>query len=90
MPAQEVATVIMTRCLQCGEELVIDVVREGEGYFFGYDTDFYGTGIDDQRDPHEIVGYFCKRCGSQLRGVARRYGIKTGQPRAKPADKEMQ
>jgi hypothetical protein len=77
IPAQEAMTVITTRCLQCGEELAIDVLREGEGYFFGYDTDFYGAGIDDQRDPHEIVGYFCRRCGSQLRDVAGLYGKKT-------------
>ena len=61
---------IKAKCLLCGCEFFIDYVDEGMGYFLGYDTDFYGDTIDDQRDPHEVVGYYCKRCGSYLRAQA--------------------
>ena len=67
---------IKTKCLDCGNDLTIDSVKEGEGYFFGYDTDYYGCGIGEERDPHEIVGYYCKECGEKLRRKAEAIGWK--------------
>ena len=58
---------LQTKCLQCGQKLIIDNIREGEGYFFGYDTDYYGLGWGDIKDPHEVIGYYCKECGDKLK-----------------------
>ena len=57
---------IKTKCLGCGCALEINLAREGEGYFFGYDTDYYGDSFDDMRDPHHIIGHYCKKCGEKL------------------------
>ena len=65
---------IKTRCLQCGCAVEIDSVREGEGYFFGYDTDYYGDTLDDMRDPHQVIGHYCERCGSFLKAKAEKIG----------------
>ena len=58
---------LQTECLLCGQKLKIDYIQEGDGYFFGYDTNYYGMGMDDIKDPHEVIGYYCKRCGDKLR-----------------------
>jgi len=62
---------IETKCLNCGIELLING-GEGDGYFLGYDTQYYGD--REPKDPHEIVGYFCGRCGSFLRAKATEIG----------------
>lgn len=64
---------IRTSCLSCGSRLEIDNIHEGEGYFFGYDTDYYGDYIE-ARDSHEVIGYYCKVCGDNLRGRAEAMG----------------
>ena len=66
-----------TRCLQCGCAIEIDNVREGEGYFFGYDTAYYGDSFEDERDPHQVIGHYCKRCGSFLKAEAEKIGCKS-------------
>ena len=65
---------IKTECLQCGKTLLVNSIHEGDGYFFGYDTDYYGDTVDDQRDPHQVIGYYCKRCGSFLKAEAEKIG----------------
>lgn len=65
---------IRTNCLDCGSPIEIDNIQEGEGYFFGYDTDYYGLGFDDEKDPHNIIGYYCKKCGLRLRCKAEKIG----------------
>jgi hypothetical protein len=65
---------IKSKCLQCGIGLIIDITREGEGYFFGFDTDYYGCGLDDMKDPHEVIGYYCKKCGDELRNKSELIG----------------
>ena len=65
---------IKAKCLQCGTKLRINAAGGGEGYFFGYDTDHYGLGLDDQRDPHEVIGYYCRECGDALRAKAEQIG----------------
>jgi len=64
--------VIETSCLNCGSPIEIDM-REGVRYFFGYDTGYYSEAGED-RDPHEVVGYYCKTCGENLRERAKGVG----------------
>ena len=64
---------IISRCMGCGCVLEIDLAREGEGYFLGYDSDYYGD-AGEQRDPHEVVGYYCQACGEKLRAKAEAIG----------------
>ena len=64
---------LKTKCLGCGCDLSVNSAREGDGYFFGYDTDYYGQ-PDETKDPHEIVGYYCQQCGANLRTKAEAIG----------------
>ena len=55
-------------CLNCGVVFEFNKM-EGDGYFFGYDTDYYGDSIEE-RDPHQVIGHYCKPCGENLRNRA--------------------
>lgn len=44
----------------------MDNIREGDGYFLGFDTCYYGDS-NEEKDPHEVIGYYCKECGDKLR-----------------------
>ena len=61
---------LKTKCLECGCDLMVDSDHEGDGYFFGYDTDYYGDTVEDMGDPHNIIGHYCKMCGAKLRQKA--------------------
>lgn len=65
---------IKTKCLGCGNDLIIGNRGQGVGYFFGYDTDYYGDTFEDEKDPHEVVGYYCKECGQRMRDKAETIG----------------
>jgi DNA-directed RNA polymerase subunit RPC12/RpoP len=65
---------LQTKCLRCGRKLLIDNIHEGDGYFFGQDTNYYGLGWEDAKDPHEVVGYYCGKCGEKLRTKAETIG----------------
>lgn len=67
---------IKTKCLECECDLLVDASREGEGYFLGYDTNFYGDSSTSSSDPHEVVAYYCSRCGKKLRDKAEGIGWK--------------
>lgn len=60
-----------TTCLICEHDMLVDSKDlPGDGYFFGYDTDYYGDYSTDFKDPHEVIGHICKSCGDKLRIVA--------------------
>lgn len=63
---------IKTKCLECGIEFIFNQIQ-GLYYFLGYDDDDYGES-DEYRDPHEIVGYYCKKCGDKLRKKGKKIG----------------
>ena len=65
---------LKTNCLNCGLGILIDF-REGEGYFFGFDTYYFGD-AGEEKDPHEIIGYCCKKCGDELRAKSDAIGWK--------------
>ena len=65
---------IKTNCVGCGCSLKIDNIGGNSYYFFGYDTMYYGDSFMDERDPHEVVGYYCKVCGEGLRERAEAIG----------------
>jgi hypothetical protein len=67
---------IQTKCLRCRRNLLIDNIRRGVGYFFGYDSDYYGDSLEDSRDPHNVIGYYCEKCGQKIEKKAESIGWK--------------
>ena len=65
-----------SKCLRCGRKMTIDNIRHGDGYFMGYDTEYYGDSIENEKDPHEIVGWYCQKCGDKIRDKANIIGWK--------------
>jgi DNA-directed RNA polymerase subunit RPC12/RpoP len=61
---------LKTKCLRCGRNMF--VTYEGDGYFFGYDTQYSRDSYDNC--PHAIYGYYCEKCGKLLEDKAQKIG----------------